>query len=194
MEKFWDEFFAMKSHSRFAFTLIELLIVVAIIGILAAIAVPNFLNAQVRAKIATTQSDQRSLATALESYRLDHNMYPPTPNLSDYMRFARLAKLTSPTAYMSTVPFDPFRSRLVNSLLDSAYPLWDPQYSDGQKQGTIFDYLPDEKKLKGRWALHGAGPDQDYEPDTGNGGCGFVIQFEASNGLNSNGDIDRFGP
>ena len=59
-----------------AFTLIELLIVVAIIGILAAIAVPNFLNAQVRAKIAKVESEMKSIDTALESYRLDNNMYP----------------------------------------------------------------------------------------------------------------------
>jgi len=58
------------------FTLIELLIVVAIIAILAAIAVPNFLEAQVRAKIARVMSDQRSLATALETYYVDQNIYP----------------------------------------------------------------------------------------------------------------------
>ena len=105
-----------------AFTLIELLIVVAIIGILAAIAVPNFLNAQVRAKIANTEADERSLATALETYRLDNNIYPPTPDTAANMRYARLAKLTSPIPYMSTVPLDPFRSQIVYDRLDSAYP------------------------------------------------------------------------
>ena len=50
-----------------AFTLIELLIVVAIIAILAAIAVPNFLEAQIRAKVSRVLSDQRSLATAMEA-------------------------------------------------------------------------------------------------------------------------------
>jgi prepilin-type N-terminal cleavage/methylation domain-containing protein len=53
------------------FTLIELLIVVAIIAILAAIAVPNFLEAQVRAKTARVRSDMRTMATAIEAYRVD---------------------------------------------------------------------------------------------------------------------------
>ena len=59
-----------------AFTLIELLIVVAIIAILAAIAVPNFLEAQVRSKVAVVYSDFRTVKTALESYRVDYNNYP----------------------------------------------------------------------------------------------------------------------
>jgi prepilin-type N-terminal cleavage/methylation domain-containing protein len=63
----------MKKH---AFTLIELLIVVAIIAILAAIAVPNFLEAQIRSKVSRAQADMRSLATAIESYRVDNNSYP----------------------------------------------------------------------------------------------------------------------
>lgn len=58
------------------FTLIELLIVVAIIAILAAIAVPNFLEAQTRAKVSRVKSDFRSIATALESYYVDNNRYP----------------------------------------------------------------------------------------------------------------------
>lgn len=58
------------------FTLIELLIVVAIIAILAAIAVPNFLEAQVRSKVARVRADLRSLATGIEAYHIDHNLYP----------------------------------------------------------------------------------------------------------------------
>jgi len=63
---------------RHAFTLLDRLIVVAIIAILAAIAVPNFLEAQTRAKVSRVQSDLRSVATALEAYRIDSNRYPPT--------------------------------------------------------------------------------------------------------------------
>ena len=62
-----------------AFTLIELLIVVAIIAILAAIAVPNFLEAQMRAKVSRCNADMRTIATGLESYRVDNNSLPHRP-------------------------------------------------------------------------------------------------------------------
>ncbi len=58
------------------FTLIELLIVVTIIAVLAAIAVPNFLEAQARAKVSAAKSDLRALATGLEAYVVDNNTYP----------------------------------------------------------------------------------------------------------------------
>jgi len=59
-----------------AFTLIELLIVVAIIAILAAIAVPNFIDAQTRSKVSRVVSDLRALRTATESYAVDNSRYP----------------------------------------------------------------------------------------------------------------------
>ncbi len=59
------------------FTLIELLIVVAIIGILAAIAVPNFLNAQVRAKLAHTYGQLKTVQTAIGAYSVDNAGWAP---------------------------------------------------------------------------------------------------------------------
>jgi prepilin-type N-terminal cleavage/methylation domain-containing protein len=101
-----------------AFTLIELLIVVAIIAILAAIAVPNFLEAQMRSKVARTKSDMRSMATALESYQTDNNKYPPdyTDVLLGFPRFSvminRYVPLTTPVAYITSVFEDIFAERV----------------------------------------------------------------------------------
>lgn len=58
------------------FTLIELLIVVAIIGIIAAIAVPNLLTAIQRSKRSRTAADLRAIGTALGSYNVDNNQFP----------------------------------------------------------------------------------------------------------------------
>jgi prepilin-type N-terminal cleavage/methylation domain-containing protein len=81
------------------FTLIELLIVVAIIAILAAIAIPNFLQAQVRSKVSRTLADYASLATAIEAYQVDNNSYPddgiPQP-------------LSTPIAYITSFPSSPW--------------------------------------------------------------------------------------
>ena len=65
----------MKRNKK-GFTLIELLIVVAIIGIIVAIAIPNLLNAIQRAKQKRTMADMRSAGTAAEAYAVDFNHYP----------------------------------------------------------------------------------------------------------------------
>src|ERR1017187_1275210 len=66
----------MKKRNHKGFTLIELLIVVAIIGIIVAIAIPNLLNAIQRAKQKRTMGDMRSAGTAAEAYAVDFNHYP----------------------------------------------------------------------------------------------------------------------
>jgi len=63
-------------RSQAGFTLIELLVVIAIILILIAIALPNFLAAQTRAKAARAEADLRTLETAIEFFRTEHSHYP----------------------------------------------------------------------------------------------------------------------
>ena len=65
----------MRARSR-GFTLIELLIVVAIIGIIAAVAIPNLLNAVDKGKQKRTMSDIRTIGSAVESYAVDNSFYP----------------------------------------------------------------------------------------------------------------------
>ncbi|HPO10442.1 MAG TPA: prepilin-type N-terminal cleavage/methylation domain-containing protein, partial [bacterium] len=89
-----------------AFTLIELLIVVAIIGILAAIAVPNFMNARIKAAVARCQADMKAATNALEMYRMDNGKYIKT-----YGGASELFQLTTPMAYLSSVPPDYFISQ-----------------------------------------------------------------------------------
>ncbi len=68
----------MRHRRAGGFTLVEVLIIVAIIGILVAIAAINYRNAIERARQRRTMGDIRSLSSAVEAYAMDFGRYPPT--------------------------------------------------------------------------------------------------------------------
>jgi len=90
------------------FTLIELLIVIAIILILIAIALPNFLEAQIRAKVASVRSDLRTISTALHSYFIDWQNFPHISEDEYDPEMWGLAQLTTPLTYLNELPTNAF--------------------------------------------------------------------------------------
>jgi len=84
------------------FTLIELMIVIAIIAILAAILIPNFLHARAESQTAACEGNEKQIATALEEYAVDHSgTYPATAQV-DAALFGGAAN-----PYMANAPHDP---------------------------------------------------------------------------------------
>lgn len=202
------------------FTLIELLIVVAIIAILAAIAVPNFLEAQTRAKVSRAKADMRTEATALETYFIDWNKYPrqieahedtggewyygSPPIWHEHMP----SSMTTPIAYLTALPnTDPFHPEVASWRLwlkpfEGRHFLWNSDFSLHRSPGSAF--YKRSAEIAGAWAIFSYGPDQQYynEPIKGTGAktAGQFIDYDASNGTLSKGNIlmsqkngDRFG-
>jgi prepilin-type N-terminal cleavage/methylation domain-containing protein len=181
-----------------AFTLIELLIVVAIIAILAAIAVPNFLEAQTRAKVSRSLADMRSIGVAIEAYAVDANAYPripswPNPGWENPIHW--LTPLTTPVAYLSRLPrypWEPFTINFTGAPMKIDYYYYNEYesfYFPGGLPWTIWD-----PSGNSRWYLSAAGPDGDLDQDwTPQPGSNYHL-YDPSNGTVSDGDLIRLGP
>lgn len=103
-----------------AFTLVELLVVMAIIGVLASLAVGNFRTAQARGRDATRKSDLKQIAHALELYYADYGQYPnasgtliagcpstPVPGTACTWGTGWFRDSDTKTTYFKTLPADP---------------------------------------------------------------------------------------
>ena len=169
-------------------SVIELIIAIALIGILVDIAVPNFLEAQARAKKSKNYAPMRFLATAIEAYYNDHNAYPPMKPLREFAKNEKELRkaggwdlttigisLTTPTVYLKEIVTDPF-----------------------SPQALPFVYYRDEKG----WMILTRGPDGDYDMDPAKMYDGSIAQpsrdlltstatYDPTNGTISNGDIWR---
>ena len=202
----------------YAFTLIELLIVVAIIAILAAIAVPNFLEAQTRSKVSRVKSDMRTITTALESYDAVNNDYPP----NDGIFFVTPTYLTTPISFITSRPIDPFTIGIEDPIRRGIpYRSDEGQHFTYWRIVTIqaysavrdtvvqvdFDAGGNRGALKkyGKWYQNSIGPDGYlYDLNAGEGGSGvlpapgflpwgysFDVPYDATNGTQSFGNIIR---
>jgi len=198
------------------FTLIELLIVVAIIAILAAIAIPNFLQAQTRAKISRAQSDMRAIATGIESYYVDHNAYPETragfAELITPSSVYGLFRLTTPTAYITNIPDSPFIEEFGRGVGDPAPVVPDrniflfvsrtdfiPDRNETRRQELMTDalaYMGENAPLSSiMWELKSVGPNQRDDMNLYyQGEIDQAAPYDPTNGTISAGDIVWFGP
>jgi len=206
---------------RKGFTLIELLIVVAIIAILAAIAVPNFLEAQVRSKVSRVKNDLRAVATANEAYCVDYNKYVDhydANGVSDSISFGYMQymwRLTTPVAYMTSVmlvdPFTPERSIYAQSLPEGwARTYWYMPYESTWGNAVCIGEFGMAAPPKG-WTVHSYGPDRiqgtEFNSTPATAGMSrfpFYYQarqfdiawnmiYDPTNGTRSLGDVGRFG-
>lgn len=192
----WGRVRPVASNST-AFTLIELLIVVSIIAILAAIAVPNFLAAQTRSKVARAKADMSTIATGLEAFAVDRNRYPAVGGILDPV-YNVLYPLTTPISYLSTIPTEPW-TRPVNTFLGKGTdqdPLGNSYFFQTANVDVGFGVTDPGALTRFSWSLASMGPDQvtifpyyAFSDVFSANGSHLRFVYDATNGTISSGDI-----
>ncbi|MBN1516074.1 hypothetical protein JXA32_05860 [Candidatus Sumerlaeota bacterium] len=155
--------------------LVELLVVLLIIAILAAIAVPNFLEFQTRAKVSRAKADLRTMATALEAYFVDNRAYPVDP---DILWQGSVRYITGPAN-------DPYTyGEYYSSGGEEAqfrYLQGMEAYRAAQRNGAVDLSGVDPNQF---WLMYSVGPDQRDDK--------AQILYDPTNGTESTGDVVRF--
>ena len=163
---------ARRAHARAGFTLIELLIVVAIIAILAAIAVPNFLEAQTRSKVSRVIADMNTVRTGLEAYSVDYNTYPPNVVGRANVMTMAMGKvpfvpytLTTPVAYIARVPLDHFKPKIMEDHQHS-FMYFNPTNTPDAANRQVYRALVEGRGMMDTastivpaWSIASTGPD-----------------------------------
>lgn len=190
---------------KLGFTLIELLVVIAIILILIAIALPNFLEAQIRARVTKAKGEIRTLSIALDSYYLDWKYYPNVsfPNYRAQPHpSAGLTWLTTPIAYITSLPEDPFPGTFDPEGLAMQGPPYTYTLLGVEHPTEEIALLhPHAGGLLKTWSLFSLGPDTP-KPEmvldhadfpTFKLGMRPIYSYSPTNGSKSQGDIFRYG-
>jgi prepilin-type N-terminal cleavage/methylation domain-containing protein len=177
-----------RSFSLSGFTLLELLVVIAIILILVAIALPAFLNSQVRANVVRCTSELRSISQSLERYYSDFRFYPLRTTPQGETWPSGLNNLTTPIPYMTPARL---RDRFPEDRLYIYYRYW-PIRPDGFVQNNTNPHNKDSN-----WYLVSSnGPDCDFNPFAatlrGHGSFAGTV-YAPTNGTRSPGNVWRLG-
>lgn len=120
----------MNSTRSRGFTLIEILVVVVIIGILAAVVVPRFMDEPDRARVTKAQQDIQAIETALNLYRLDNHVYPSTEQGLEALVERPSGRPEAPNwksgGYLDSMPVDPWGRpyRYLNPGVHSEVDVW----------------------------------------------------------------------
>ena len=140
----------VSARQQAGFTLIEIMVVVVIIGILAALVVPKVMGRPDQAKVTVARGDLKAIASALEMYRLDNRRYPDTQQGLEALvqRPPSGADNWNPEGYLGRLPIDPWGKPYLYLAPGSkaGYDLWS-YGADGREGGDALDADLDSRDI-----------------------------------------------